>query len=421
MRRWLWQSPGGTSREVVPTPDGDGTSEHYDVVIIGGGPGGYATALYGAAAGLSIAMVEKDKVGGTCLHRGCIPAKEFLETASVYRDGRRREGVRHPGGPADRRLRRQPRPQGQGRRPALQRALGPAEAAQGHDLRRRRPAARPARWCGSALRTAPGRDLTGTNVVLASGSVPRTIPGFEADGRVVLTSDEVLDLAAIPASGGGHRRRRHRLRVRLDDGRPRRRRSRSSRRCPSLLPGCDHDVADVVVRSFKKRGIDGPHRRRGQRPRASRAWHDRPVRRRRARRRRTLVIVSVGRRPLSDGLLAEGTGVELDERGFVRVDEWMRTGVDGVFAVGDLVATPQLAHVGFAEGDPRRQADPRRSRPSRSTTARSRGASTATPRSPSCGMTEQGARRRRLSTSSPRRTPSAATAGPASSARPTAS
>ena len=61
------------------------TADQYDVVIIGGGPGGYATALYGAAAGLKIAVVEKDKVGGTCLHRGCIPAKEFLETASVFR------------------------------------------------------------------------------------------------------------------------------------------------------------------------------------------------------------------------------------------------------------------------------------------------------------------------------------------------
>src|SRR5216110_1058131 len=65
--------------EVVPT------AEQFDIVVIGGGPGGYATALYGGAAGLKIAVVEKDKVGGTCLHRGCIPAKQFLETASVFR------------------------------------------------------------------------------------------------------------------------------------------------------------------------------------------------------------------------------------------------------------------------------------------------------------------------------------------------
>ena len=61
------------------------TSDLFDVVVIGGGPGGYAAGLYGASAGLSVAVIEKDKVGGTCLHRGCVPAKEFLETAAVYR------------------------------------------------------------------------------------------------------------------------------------------------------------------------------------------------------------------------------------------------------------------------------------------------------------------------------------------------
>ncbi len=74
--------------------------DEFDIVVIGGGPGGYATALYGAAAGLSVAIVERDKVGGTCLHRGCIPAKEFLETAAVLPDDRGVQGVR------DRRLRR---------------------------------------------------------------------------------------------------------------------------------------------------------------------------------------------------------------------------------------------------------------------------------------------------------------------------
>src|SRR5205814_8405995 len=70
---------------VAQSPGGGRTAEKFDVVVIGGGPGGYASALYGANAGLHIAVVEKEKVGGTCLHRGCIPAKEFLETASVYR------------------------------------------------------------------------------------------------------------------------------------------------------------------------------------------------------------------------------------------------------------------------------------------------------------------------------------------------
>lgn len=117
---------------------------------------------------------------------------------------------------------------------------------------------------------------------------------------------------------------------------------------PKILPGCDQDVTNVIVRSFTKRGItvrtgvevtghepDGDH--------TSVVFADGE------RLEVETILMSVGRRPLSDGLLGDGTGVEVDERGYVRVDEWMCTPADGVFAIGDLVATPQLAHVGFAE------------------------------------------------------------------------
>jgi dihydrolipoamide dehydrogenase len=117
---------------------------------------------------------------------------------------------------------------------------------------------------------------------------------------------------------------------------------------PKMLPGCDKDVVDVVARSFKKRGIDvklgvmvhghepGDTQTTVKFGEGEQITVD-------------AVVVSVGRQPLSDGLVADGTNVEIDERGFVKVDERMRTTAAEVYAVGDLVATPQLAHVGFAE------------------------------------------------------------------------
>ncbi len=317
----------------------------YDLVIIGGGPGGYAAALYGAAAGLSVALVEKDKVGGTCLHRGCIPAKEFLETASVYRAV---AGAGQFGITAE--------------RPQVDFAVSLARKAKVVDqlyrgltglLKRRQVSTFPG--VGQLLAdhlvrvTAPDgsvTELAGTSVVLASGSVPRLLPGFEA-GEFVLTSDEVLELDHIPGSvaviGGGAIGCEF-ASLLADLGA----RVTLLEVLPNILPGCDAEIADVVVKSFAKRGITlrtgvvvHGHEPNGHGTTVAFGDGERVD--------VDLVVVSVGRRPLSEGLCAEDAGVEIDGKGFVAVDPWMRTSAAGVFAVGDLVATPQLAHVGFAE------------------------------------------------------------------------
>ncbi|MES4792752.1 MAG: dihydrolipoyl dehydrogenase [Chloroflexota bacterium] len=317
-------------------------AEHFDIVVIGGGPGGYAAALYAAAAGMRVAVVEKDKVGGTCLHRGCIPAKEFLETAHVYRTvaGAKDFGVQadHPGidfAVSQERKRKVVEGQWRGLT-GLMRARGITVVEGTGTLHP-----------GRRVQVSGGAELSGDHVVLATGSVPRLIPGFERDGRFVLTSDEVLDLTTLPASvaviGGGAIGCEFAsffadlgTQVTLLEA------------LPKLLPGCDADVVDVVVRSFRRRGIDvrcgvtvHGHEPDGNQTvvhfgEGASVTVD-------------AVVVAVGRRPQSEGLLADGTGVEVDERGFVRVDEWCRTGAEGVWAIGDLIATPALAHVGFAE------------------------------------------------------------------------
>jgi dihydrolipoamide dehydrogenase len=194
-----------------------------------------------------------------------------------------------------------------------------------------------------------GTELVGTHVILASGSVPRTIPGFDIDGRLVLTSDEVLDLERLPSSAvviGGGAIGCEFASMLSDLGAQ----VTILEALPKILPGCDKDVADVVLRSFKKRGIDVRTgvKVTGHTPAAdgqSTTVHfgegeEVSV---------EAVVVSVGRRPLSDNLGLQGTKVQVDGRGFVEVDAYMRTGEPGVYAAGDLVNTPALAHVGFAE------------------------------------------------------------------------
>lgn len=319
------------------------TAQQFDIVVIGGGPGGYAAALYAAGAGLSVAVVEKDKVGGTCLHRGCIPAKEFLETASVFRtvSGAKEFGVNAEQPSVDFSV-------SQLRKQKVVDQLW--KGLQGLMKRRKITVFSGVGCLGPdhTVEVDDGTILQGQSVVLAAGSVPRTMPGFEVDGRLVLTSDEVLALDRLPSStaviGAGaigceFASMMSDLGVQVT----------MLEALPAMLPGCDKDVVDVVARSFRKRGIEVRLGVQVQGHKPADSGGTTVLFGEGEQVTVDTVVVSVGRRPLSDGLLADGSNVEVDERGFVKVDEYCRTTEPGVYAVGDLVATPQLAHVGFAE------------------------------------------------------------------------
>jgi dihydrolipoyl dehydrogenase len=320
-------------------------SDAFDLVVIGGGPGGYSAALYGASAGLKVAMVEKDALGGTCLNRGCIPAKAFLETAAVKRHVEHAADFGIDSSPpsvnfAVTQARKQKIVAGlvggiaamcKGRKVEVFNGIGSLGADHTVSIE-----------SGDGTAT-----ITGDNVLLAAGSVPRLIPGFERGGPI-MTSDEVLDLDYVPdrvAVIGGGAIGCEFASAFADLGA----KVTILEFLPKILPGLDTDVASVVVRSFKKKQIDirtgvkvTGHTPNGSGGTTIQFGEGESV-------EVDACIVSVGRRPFADQLGLGGTAVKVTDRGFVDVDEFCRTGEPGVYAIGDLIDTPQLAHVGYAE------------------------------------------------------------------------
>jgi dihydrolipoamide dehydrogenase len=337
---------------VIPTAEHNGSAAdgggHYDVVVIGGGPGGYAAALYGAAAGLNIAMIEKNKVGGTCLHVGCIPAKELLETAHVYRTvaGANEFGIEAGTPKVDLSV----------TQVRKQKVIDQLTNGVKSLLKNRKVTVLdgtgtlgPNRTVTVSGGASGDLTLTGDAVILAAGSLPRTIPGFDVDGRLVMTSDEVLSITELPATAaviGGGAIGCEFASMMADLGT----KVTILEALPKILPGCDEDITRVVLRSFKGRGIDVRTgvAVKGHTPREDGSGttvqfgegESLDV---------DVVVVSVGRRPWSDSLGLEGTAVEVTERGFIVADELCRTGEPGVYAVGDVLPTPALAHDAFAE------------------------------------------------------------------------
>ena len=285
------------------------TETVYDMVILGAGSGGYAAALRGAQLGLKVALIEADKLGGTCLHRGCVPTKALLhaaETADAVREAATVGLVSSRG--ID-----------------LIQGWGRLVAADAVDV--------------------DGRRITGRNVILASGSYSKTI-GQEISGGVI-TSEEALEMDHVPASavilGGGvigvefaSAWASMGSQVTIIEG------------LPHLVPNEDEAISKQLERAFRKRKIafrtntmfesverhDGGVTVRTQDGKTHEA---------------EVLLIAVGRGPATANLGYEEVGVAMD-RGFVLADEYGRTNVPGVWAVGDIVPGVQLAHRGFAQG-----------------------------------------------------------------------
>ena len=316
----------------------------FDVVVLGGGMGGYVAAIRASQLGLKTAVVESGKLGGTCLHVGCIPTKALLESSELYdRLNRRRDEF---GVTAD-------RVGFDMERVAKRRDGIVTQLWKGVQGLMRKHKIEVVEGCGvladARTVTAGERRLTaGRGLIVATGSAPRPLPDVEFDGKRVISSDHAVLASKLPRSiaiiGAGaigveFATFYHQLGVEVT----------LLEALPRLVPLEDPDVSAELLKQFKQRGIDC---RTGARVTAVAATKTGvkvelqgadPV-------QAEQLLVAIGRLPQSKDIGLEQAGVKVDQRGFVAVDEWMRTNVQGVWAIGDLVGGYLLAHAAAHEG-----------------------------------------------------------------------
>jgi len=321
-------------------------AEQFDVVVLGGGPGGYAAALYGGAAGLRVALVEEQRVGGTCLHQGCIPAKELLQTAEVLRTVR---GAKEFGVDAGEPVLDLHASQVRKQQVIDRLTKGVESLLKGREVTVLSGTGTIVDAVAHRVRVDDGTEVEGGALIIATGSYPKSLPGLDFDGTRVLSSEHVLALEEVPprvAIIGAGAIGCEFASMLTDVGSE----VTLLEALPQILPGIDADASEALVRAFRKRGIAA---HAGVRVTSIEGTRELTIGFDGTDGTNNVtvdkVIVSVGRGPRTEGIGIEGSGVELDERGYIRVDEQMRTAVPGVYAVGDVVPTPQLAHVAFAE------------------------------------------------------------------------
>ena len=313
---------------------------NFDLVILGGGSGGYAAALRSAQLGKKVALIEKDKLGGTCLHRGCIPTKALLHSAEVADVTREAAayGVNATFGSIDM---NQVNKYRDGIVDRLFKGLTGLVGSKDITV-----VSGEGRLTGPKTVTVNGDNYTGTNVVLATGSYSRTLPGLEIGGRVI-TSEHALQLDFVPGKvivlGGGvigvefaSVWKSFGTEVTIVEG------------LPHLVPNEDESVSKGLERAFRKRGIDFKLgvRFAGVEQTANGvivSLEDG------TKLEAELLLVAVGRGPNTAGMGYEEQGVSMD-RGYVLTNERLETNLPGVYAAGDIVPGLQLAHRGFQQG-----------------------------------------------------------------------
>jgi dihydrolipoamide dehydrogenase len=326
-------------------------NEQFDVTVIGSGPGGYVAAIRAAQLGLKAAIVEKDKrLGGTCTLRGCIPTKQLLMSAHVY------EQMQHA---ADFGVQAS----------EIQLAFADVQKrkdkvvmknAKGIEYLMKKNSI--TRFNGTGRLALPGKvEITGEdgkketintkNIIIATGSVVRPIPGFETDGARVVNSDHILELKETPKSlivmGAGA--------VGVEFASVYSRFGAQTtivELLPRLVPLEDEEVSQELERSFRKRGIKsqvGTRLEKMEQSDKGVTVTGKDAKGQEVKLEAEMLLVAVGRMPYTEGLGLEGTKIRV-EKGFIRTDEYQQTGEKGVYAIGDVVPTPLLAHLASKEG-----------------------------------------------------------------------
>ena len=313
----------------------------FDLVVLGGGSGGYAAALRGAQLGLSVALIEQDKVGGTCLHRGCIPTKALLHAGEVADSARESSqfGVNATFNSMDM----------AGVNSYKDGVIaGLYKGLQGLVKSRNITFVEgTGRLISQNTVEVNGTSYVGKNIVLATGSYARTLPGLDIDGQRVITSDHGTKLDYVPNSvivlGGGvigcefaSVWKSFGTDVTIIEG------------LPHLVALEDESSSKLLERAYRKRGIKFELGVRFKSHRVDAQGVTVTLEDGREF-SADLLLVSVGRGPVTDGVGYQEVGIAM-ERGFITVDDHCRTNIPGVFAVGDIIPTLQLAHVGFQEG-----------------------------------------------------------------------